>query len=154
MTALDIIILAYTIIGPIIAYYLNKADGRKQSLCMIVLAVTGFSFWAFHAFTSAPVLYLFLIGLELAAVGGIYAIFYPPQWKNEGYLLMVCVLMLLSVGNTIAYFATRDFGLYGTMADTLALLTVTWMILRSDGMVSLCRNWFRVGDSRTMRHHG
>jgi hypothetical protein len=141
MTALD---WAYFIgINGLItlAYFLNH-DERKKYLCTIVLTVSIIGAALFAMIDSAERLFWTVGALELIAVGFILKSFKVPQWKNEGYLLMISGLMLFSAWNTIFYTYSHYFTLYADMADTLALTTVAWMIGRSDYVVLLAQGFF------------
>ena len=121
-------------IGPVVAFYLNT-DVRKKYLCLLVVAICVISNVFFALIENATELYWSVAALELIGVAGILRSFHPPQWKNEGYLLVICGLVLLSAWNTLFYIYSSYFTLYANLADWLAILTVAWMIGRSDGVI-------------------
>lgn len=141
MTGVEILLLILTIGGTFLAGVFNR-DNRKIYMCVIVLAVTVIGLAFFTIIQAPETLYWGVGALELAGVGAILTVFKLPEWKNEGYLLVICTLMLLSAWNTIFYTYSLHFGLYANMADTLALVTVAWMIGRSDDVLDIAASLF------------
>ncbi len=137
MTVFEIVLLILLSAAPALAIYLNK-DSRKRYLCIIVLGVSILGPFFFKVIKSPESLYWTLVALEGVAIFLIIRPFRIPQWKNEGYLLVICSLMLLSVWNTLFYIYSDMFKIYAEMADTLAILTVLWMIGRSDAVCRIC----------------
>lgn len=138
MTTFEISLLFFLIAGAVLAIFLND-DSRKRYLCIVVLAVSVVGVAFFQVIKDEEKLYWFLVALESGALLTIISTFRVSQWKNEGYLLVISTLILLSVWNTLFYIYSEMFKIYAEMADTLAILTVAWMIGRSDAVCRICR---------------
>ncbi len=90
-------------------------------------------------------LYLGVGAVEVAGIIFILGTFKFSIWKYEGYLLMACFLLMLSVWNTIFFTYSQHFDLYADVADSLAVVTVAWMIGRSDNVVDFLSDLTGVG---------
>lgn len=147
MTLTEVFLIILTIGGTALAAYFNH-DERKVFICMIVLFMQAIGVVFFSIIKAPEALYWGIAGLEMLCVLLICRAFRLPEWKNEGYLLMVCLLLMASVWNTIFYTYSQHFLLYADMADALAVVTAAWMIGRSDDVLDFAR--FHLGGLRSV----
>ena len=142
MTGIETITLILIFAGIVLASLLNT-DARKIYICVTVLAISVLSFALFEVIKDPQKLYWAAGMLNLLGIAGILRVFRRRQWRNEGYLLVVCGLLLLSAWNAIFYIHwSQFFPLYANMADTLALLTSMFLLARSDGFMDVCRQHY------------
>lgn len=134
MTGLEIFLLFLTFGGTGLAVYLNK-DSRKKYICKVVFGIQLVATAMFLIIKDDSYLYPTVAAIELTAIILMLRSFRLPIWQNEGYLLMVCFLLIVSAWNTIFYTYSQHFVLYADVADYLAVVTVAWMIGRSDNVV-------------------
>ncbi len=134
MTGLEIFLLIFTFGGTGLAVYFNK-DSRKRFICIMVLAIQIIATAMFLLIDDPVWLYPAVAAIEVTGIVLMLRAIRISIWKYEGYLLMVCFLLMVSVWNTIFFTYSQHFVLYADVADYLAVVTVAWMIGRSDNVV-------------------
>jgi len=146
MTLVEIGLLIFTLGGSLLAVFLN-VDLRKIYICIVIFAIQIAAYGLFEIIKTAEYLYWTIGILELIGILAVFSVFKIPEWQNEGYLLMVCFLLLSSAWNTVFYTYSQHFTLYADVADYLAVVTVAWMIGRSDHVVEYLSDYFDIDSS-------